>query len=317
MAQMRALFICTFTGANHDYLQIAKNILKTVCYFDVFDYPLTRNEIKDFLQINCTNDELDVHIQELINTNQLNNFDGYLSLHDTEKHVENRIKHNQLAKSFLPKALENGRLIARFPFVEAVFISGSLSKQVMHTDGDIDYFIISKKNRIWISKFWLKLYKYFYLSNSYKEFCINYFMADHKLEIKEKNLFTAIELVTIIPIDHDQVYKKIIAANHWMYDYLPNFKPRETLGTLVEAKKSKWTKIHEGLYVSILGNGIDWSIMKLNQIRNYIKYWKKYGHSFYELRFRSTNSEIKLHEPNSQVRILDAYHLRTKELALD
>ena len=98
------------------------------------------------------------------------------------------------------KALRNARLIFHFPFTRAIMISGSLSKNYADEASDVDYFIIVKPGRLWIARTLLIIYKRIFLMNSKKYFCVNYFIDEDHLEIEEKNLFTAVELTTLIPI---------------------------------------------------------------------------------------------------------------------
>ncbi len=64
----------------------------------------------------------------------------------TAVHVE----YNRLAEIRLKDAKKYARVIANFPFIQAVFISGSLSKHVMKPNSDIDFFIITKPDRLWL-----------------------------------------------------------------------------------------------------------------------------------------------------------------------
>ena len=79
-------------------------------------------------------------------------------------------------------------------------ISGSLSKGYYDDDGDIDFFIITSPKRLWIARTFLILYKKIFLLNSRKYFCVNYFISSNALEIEEKNIFTATELTTLLPM---------------------------------------------------------------------------------------------------------------------
>ena len=69
-----------------------------------------------------------------------------------------------MAKNIYQKALTVSRLISKFPYVEGVGISGSLSKGYYDDDGDIDFFIITSPKRLWIARTFLILYKKLFLS---------------------------------------------------------------------------------------------------------------------------------------------------------
>ena len=51
---------------------------------------------------------------------------------------------------------------------------------------------------------------------------MNYYIDEDQLEIVEKTLYTAIEIVTLIPLQGDTVIEQFYAANTWTRNYLPN-----------------------------------------------------------------------------------------------
>ncbi len=120
------------------------------------------------------------------------------------------------------------KLISRFPFVRAVLASGSLSKGYMDEKSDIDFFIITAPHRLWIARTLLVLYKRLFLGGSHKHFCVNYFVDEDHLEIEEKNLFTATELATVLPLYGAEQYKSLIKTNGWVRDFFPNYIARST-----------------------------------------------------------------------------------------
>ena len=81
----------------------------------------------------------------------------------------------------LVKAKAKARFISKFPFVAAVGVSGSLSKGYYDSDSDIDFFIITQHNRLWICRTLLMVYKKIFLLNSRKYFCPNYFISSEQL----------------------------------------------------------------------------------------------------------------------------------------
>jgi hypothetical protein len=56
-------------------------------------------------------------------------------------------------------------------------------------------------------------------------FCLNYFIDEEKLQIKEQNIFTAVEVATLMPLKGRTVFKDFFQANDWVYQYLPNHNP--------------------------------------------------------------------------------------------
>ena len=73
----------------------------------------------------------------------------------------------------MPKAIKRAKFISKFPYIENVSISGALSKNYYNNDGDIDFFLITQPNRLWIARTLLIIYKKMFLLNSRKYFCVN------------------------------------------------------------------------------------------------------------------------------------------------
>ena len=86
----------------------------------------------------------------------------------------------------------------------------------MHDNrGDVDYFIITKNNRLWLCR--ANCEKIF-LFNSRKFFCVNFFLGSSLL-IDENNIFTATEIFTLQPVFNKELYCKLIEINSWVEDY--------------------------------------------------------------------------------------------------
>ena len=115
-------------------------ILKTLSYFHVFQYPLTAEEIRKFLSVKISPEHTVEVLEELIQAGNVFRIGGFYSLSNDIQIAERRIKGNQYAEKRIMKARRIARFLGNFPFVEAVFISGSLSKDFSTRDGDLDFF---------------------------------------------------------------------------------------------------------------------------------------------------------------------------------
>jgi hypothetical protein len=159
----------------------------------------------------------------LVSKNLLNTQEGFYFLGSDEK-VERRLKGNAKAKTKIRTARKFSRLISGFPFVRAVWISGSLSKGYLGPNDDIDYFIVTKPGRLWLTRTLLTLFKKIFLLNSYKNFCINYFVDTNNLQIKEHNLYQATETLFMLPLINANLFKEFIEINNWVFDFYPNYQ---------------------------------------------------------------------------------------------
>src|SRR5690606_24695517 len=132
---------------------IELTLLQPLVYFDIFNYPITKDEIFNFLgKTDAKNGTLDNALNNLIKQGIVFNLDGFFSLQNQKELVTRRLNGNHKAQWFLKKAKKWSNFIGSFPFVRGVFISGSLSKNFMTADSDVDYFIITKPGRLWLAR---------------------------------------------------------------------------------------------------------------------------------------------------------------------
>src|SRR5688572_3156323 len=133
-------------------MDLSGSILKTLLYFDLFHYPVSKEEISLFLEVPCKEAELEEGLRQLHDSQQIYLFEGFYCLQDDPGMITQRINDNHRAELLLKKAVRICRFLFQFPFVRAVGISGSLSKNVADENADIDYFIITAPDRLWIAR---------------------------------------------------------------------------------------------------------------------------------------------------------------------
>ena len=217
-------------------------LLKPILYFSLFKYPLTEEEIFNFSKAE-SKEQIKLDLMELVNDNIIYKIDDFYLTENNETLIKRRLEGNKMAKNIYQKALTVSRLISKFPYVEGVGISGSLSKGYYDDDGDIDFFIITSPKRLWIARTFLILYKKLFLLNSRKYFCVNYFISSNALEIEEKNIFTATELTTLLPMFGNGSFHKFYDKNKWVENYLPNKTVTDGLSKLNLVKKPTSQKL--------------------------------------------------------------------------
>jgi hypothetical protein len=132
---------------------------------------------------------------------------------------------NAKAMIEMKKAVRASRILARFPFVEGLAISGSLSKNFADENTDIDFFIITRANRLWIARTCMHLfYKLARITGSQRLFCMNYYVDEAGLEIPEKNIFTAMEIITLVPMEGSLTVLNFMYHNNWTKNYFPSHR---------------------------------------------------------------------------------------------
>ena len=235
---------------------IEENIIATLAYFDLFSYPLNRGEIYLFLPVKCDMNTFNQAVNSLVNNNHIYRFEKFYSLKNDIFLVQRRIKGNKKADEFMLIAEKICNTLIKFPYVRCIGVSGSLSKNFADENADIDLFIITAKNRLWIARTLMHgLKKLAYLAGKQHYFCMNYYIDEQHLPIPEKNIYTATEVVTLIPLQGDLAFVDFFAANAWCRQFLPNNIMRVSTAKTVSASWLK--KGIERLFNNGLGNWID------------------------------------------------------------
>lgn len=296
-----------------------KSILRTLLYYDIFSHPLTEEEVYFFLQENTVSKK---EIMEVIQTlTRLDEIEfglkeGYVFIKPAEKNIAVRKDKEIYSRKMWRFARIATQIIKRCPFVRCVMVTGSLSKNSSYKDSDLDFMVITERNRLWIARTLLMLFKKIFLFNSYKFFCINFFITEDHLEIEDKNIFTATEIIHIKTTYNEPLMMKFLKANSWVTDFFPNYHCNESVfhytGFKVNNRNSFVQYILEMFFPAKMANKLD-EILR-NKTRSYL--YKRYNNipdSDKNQMFKSTPSVSKTHPGNMQEVILRQYYEKLKQ----
>lgn len=243
------------------------SIVRVLAYFDMFAYPVSIEEIRFFLDKKADHDLLPEAIRQLLQEKHIFRYDQFYSLRDDSSLAGKRIKDNQRAAAMMATARKIAVFLYRFPYVRGVGISGSLSKNVASERADIDFFIITKSNRLWIARTLMHLFKKLsFLVGKQHWYCMNYFIDEEALQIEEKNIFTAMELITMIPVSGNGTMQKFFSANEWATFYYPSYAGKAA-SSKTTAPHSWLKSLIEKLFDNKTGNSIDDYLMRLTTKR--------------------------------------------------
>lgn len=285
-------------------------IIRAVLYFDIFKYPLTRNELFENSAIFISKQQFLTELDTLLNLGILKQSQDFiLSLERTEDDILKRTNGNRGAEKIMPVAMEYSRKIANYPFVESVCLSGGLSKNYYDEKGDIDYFIVTKPGRLWICRT-LLIARFKLLPKNLKKFwCTNYFISSDNLAIPDVNVFTGTELAYLIPTVNYDVYKKILEKNNWYKKMFPN-KDLASPANCMNLQATNVKRLIETILSGTTGNWIDNVLLRFT-----LKRWrKKYPHlknEDFDLQFRSRKDVCKRHTLGFQNKVLVLWEEKT------
>jgi predicted nucleotidyltransferase len=300
-----------------DRYALRKSILKVLAYFDIFRYPLTRDEIKRFADTVLSDRELDTILEQLLQDKDIHLLNGFYGLQDNPLLVFRRIQNNQHATVLIEKAKKIGRFLYRFPFVRSVSLSGSLSKDVADEKADIDFFIITKANRLWIARTLMHLYKKLtYLTGRQHFYCMNYYIDEKALLLGDQNIFTAIELKTLKPVAGTATTTAFFDNNKWADGWLPAAAFREQESA--DKKRSLFKKAAEWLMNNRLFDSVDNYLFRLTTRRWQQKERAGKKNDKGLVMNLLTDKHFARTNPGSfQQKVLDRYAQRLKQLQIE
>jgi predicted nucleotidyltransferase len=247
---------------------ICQNILKTLAYFDIFNYPLKDEEIVQFLAAEKNYLLIRESLKILLQQKLIFKLGEFYSLKNRQSIADRRIQGNKRAMQQLTIARRIAKLLSHFPFVQTVCVSGSLSKNFADQNSDIDFFIITEANRLWIARTFMHFFKKLtYLIGKQHWFCMNYFIDEKEMEIVEKNIFTAMEIITLKPMQGTDCYKRFMNANSWTKNYFPEQNLSFPIDPL---KKIFLKKSIEKIFSAQFGDAVERWLMNITDKR-----WKK------------------------------------------
>lgn len=294
------------------------DILRTVLYYDIFHYPLKADEIFLFLPSNSVTTEIVEHsIQKCVSEKFLFAFEEYFSVDpQIEDLVERRVSMEHYALKRWRIAHIFAHIILRFPFVRGCFITGTLSKHVSTPQCDIDYFVVTETNRLWIARTFLTLFKKIFLLNSKKYFCLNYFVTEDALEIRDRSVFTATEIAHAKPLINQYYFDGFIEQNAWIKSFFPNWQIEKMNLPSSHNGMSVLGRILEIPFGNRLGDKLDDFLMKKMK-----GIWKKrYPHLTNEKLdslFRVRKSVSKAHGPDFETKVMNAYKQKCFDMNIE
>ncbi|MFH1832615.1 MAG: hypothetical protein ABH816_00410 [Candidatus Levyibacteriota bacterium] len=228
--------------------QIKKAILKTISYSDVFDYPLTKDEIWRFL-INDSSENLVFHpkgvrlsVRLEMELSNLTHFivkkDGFYCLRNRGDIVSKRLKKEKESNEKFRLAKKIISRLSYIPTVQVIGISGALSMKNSQKDDDIDLFIIAKKHTLWLTRLLLIIFLKILGKHRGRndkdikdKFCLNFLIDEDAILLPKEmqNLYGAHELAQLMPVfNRGNTYQKFVAVNSWVRKFLPNALERGT-----------------------------------------------------------------------------------------
>jgi predicted nucleotidyltransferase len=207
-------------------------VLQTLAYADVFDYPLTLEELQKFLiGQKIDNQSLKKSLKALKKISSKRN---YFFLRNREVNINQREKRKKWSQKKWLLVQKVASWLRIIPWIKMVAVTGNLAMDNADQDDDIDLLIIASEKRLWLARLFTNFLVEIVANRRRPgdkevkdKICLNMFLDEKHLKIpdKEQNLFTAHEVCQLKPLwVKNQIYQKFIQENLWWQKFLPNWK---------------------------------------------------------------------------------------------
>lgn len=213
--------------------QNLKSIFYSICYSDIFDYPLSKEIVfKYAISSAVSKKETQKYLSILKSKNYISEENGYFCIKGKEKNIKELLKRKKISEKKNLKAKRIVNILKKIPSIKLIGVSGSLALDNAKEQDDIDLFFISKKNTMWLTRLFVLLtLLIFGIKRSAEELtakdkiCANMFLDESNLVLppSKQNIYTAHEVAQVKPLfEREGMYNKFLFKNNWIKKFLPN-----------------------------------------------------------------------------------------------
>lgn len=211
---------------------LSKNILQTIVYYDILNFPLTSFEVWKYLiaEKNCTLGEIIEALDSEDLKKRVEEFRGFYFLRGRKKLVGERIQNDKNSIVKFEIAEKVARWLRFVPFMRMIAATGTLAMKNCEKNSDIDFFVVLEKGWIFTGRLLVTamvhlLGKRRYGKKIKNRICLNYFVTIGSLEIERQDLFAANEYSFIYPLFGFNVFREFCEANlDWINKFKPNWE---------------------------------------------------------------------------------------------
>jgi len=205
-------------------------VLRGLIYSDLFSHPLTGVEVWHYAEaVRMTKEECQIALNSLYPL--VTEKHGYYFLPDREHIIARRENGQRHAEKKIPMAVKLTRIVGKIPTVYFIGVSGRLASGSATYADDIDFFIITKKNTLFVTRL-LILCVLQVLGKrrkrterkSWDKVCVNMIIDEQALTFpaEQHNLYVAREIAQLQPMfQRRDTYRKFLQRNRWVKVFLP------------------------------------------------------------------------------------------------
>ncbi|MEI6426571.1 MAG: hypothetical protein WCO66_04435 [Candidatus Absconditabacteria bacterium] len=192
---------------------------------------------------------------------------------DKEVNQISRKEKNPLVEEYLRYIEKRQRLFSLLPFVKTVYLCNSITFNSIHTDSDIDVFIVCKDKTLRRSRFWsVMIFRITGLKrsirNKKKKFCLSFYVTEnhqnlYNISLPKTDIYLAYWIAHLVPIYEETAGNAdIYKHNTRIQSLLPNISTQQNIFLNIPciSGNSKFKKILEFMQKGRWGKFIEYCI---------------------------------------------------------
>ncbi len=262
-----------------DLCTLQRAILLTVLYSDLFDYPLTEDELHRYLVAPYPGKKAFEGALAGLMGRHLTNADGLLTLAGREHTVDVRRQRQEISDQRWRPAARYAQWLTYVPFVRMVAVCGSQAAGNARPDADVDFFLVTERGRLWTVQVCSMLLRRIASLLSVRV-CPNYLLTLDSLQVGPANLYLAREVAQAVPLWGDATHLGFLGANRWIGHFLPNLSHADDRrNRLTEVTSPRLARSLEWLLGGRLGNGLERTLYRVlllyYPLRLYYQGWRR------------------------------------------
>lgn len=156
---------------------------------------------------------------------------GYYFLKGRKGLVKKRLEREKNSAKLMRQAVLVAGVLKAVPTIKLVGVSGNLAMENATSKDDIDFFIITQKGKLWISRMAVLLIlncmgkrRDRLDKNPAGKICVNLLLEEDQLFQENRDLYTAHEVLQMKVLwQRDNIYSQFLEENEWAFTFLPNW----------------------------------------------------------------------------------------------
>lgn len=209
---------------------IREAVTRTMVFFDIFEFPLTLDEISHYLLgLKVDRPHLRLSLEQ---SNSIDHHHGYYFLKNRHELVERRNMNLSVVDKLWKRVYRFLSIFSAIPFIKMIAVCNTLAYNNPTLESDIDLFVVTKKNRLFTARAILSILTHLLGIRRHGRkitgrFCLSFFASENVINfeglcLKPYDIYAAYWMMSLAPVYGEETYAKFVAENTWSKRYFPD-----------------------------------------------------------------------------------------------